>query len=539
MNRGLPLRSAALLFLLGSFLSADVVVLKNGDKIRGKVVDKGLHYEVTTESGLRTFLAEEVEDVITDPKELLGDAEAQYEQAKADYQKALAAAPDDQRALFKEIVAKVGKVRGTYATAVELFPEDGALSKKLVEILQFLRLCRDRVGSEFARQRQGGPAVVNPPAGVTAVEAAEAMANPERRADPSRRAAMLEFFRALRTENPGVEDVASAAVLFLSRTDSEWRLGRSGLQVLQDYFARPWLKQLTGLTPVQHLEASAFLTDQVAAAKKADPAAGVEPAVLFALGHLGHAAPGPEREKTGRALGLVPLNGILGTAEGHAVRDLDDLIDQGDYLAAMYAFTKEYRNATGTAVRYAGAYAQLLFAQRTKGGYDGSLATLGSIPASDAAVRDHVAALVKSIRDAAPCLACGGEGKLRCTNCHGVKETRFACQRCKGKGRLVPPGLVITKPKQLRKAGSTCAACKGTGVEKVLRCEKCKDGYVDCKKCDKARPVPELSDLFASATCPHCEGKGLLFKNVVWTCPGCLGLGQKLAPKADPTKLLP
>jgi hypothetical protein len=85
-----------------------------------------------------------------------------------------------------------------------------------------------------------------------------------------------------------------------------------------------------------------------------------------------------------------------------------------------------------------------------------------------------------------------------------------------------------------------CMPCKGTGYEKVLRCEKCKDGFFTCKQCDgKQRTPPDFTEICEYAACPDCEGDGCIFRNVRWACPSCLGLGKKLTPKADPAKLLP
>jgi hypothetical protein len=48
-----------------------------------------------------------------------------------------------------------------------------------------------------------------------------------------------------------------------------------------------------------------------------------------------------------------------------------------------------------------------------------------------------------------------------------------------------------------------------------------------------------MSDICATTPCADCEGRGSLFLNVHWACPSCLGIGQKLIPKADPAKILP
>src|SRR5436190_6621355 len=119
------LRPLGLLLLLAGTLSADVIVLKNGTKVSGRVVDKGVHYEVTTDAGLRTFLRDEVEDILTSPKELLGDVDKTFEQAKQQYTDALALQdPTERNAKLKEAIEKVRGVREVLAAARELFPED-------------------------------------------------------------------------------------------------------------------------------------------------------------------------------------------------------------------------------------------------------------------------------------------------------------------------------------------------------------------------------------------------------------------------------
>jgi hypothetical protein len=86
----------------------------------------------------------------------------------------------------------------------------------------------------------------------------------------------------------------------------------------------------------------------------------------------------------------------------------------------------------------------------------------------------------------------------------------------------------------------SCVPCRATGITGILKCEKCKDGYFDCKQCDKKqRTPPELSDICDATPCPACDGRGLAFRNAAVPCRSCLGLGQKLAPKLDPSKILP
>jgi hypothetical protein len=534
------------LLLLSGTLSADVVVLKNGTKVSGRVVDKGIHYEVTTDSGLRTFLRDEVEDVITSPKELLGDSEKKFEEAKTQYTEALALSnPEERNTKLKEAIEKVRSVRETIASTRELFPEDkyADLDLKLMQAMQLMRLLRERVTVDVAKKNE----MINPrpsAAGAVAMSTATAtLLDPAARGDAAKRASARDAYKIQRADYAEVHDLATAAMLFLNRSDADWKLNPAALKALQDYFAKPWLKDAVKLTPAAHLEAAAWIAAQVAALRKADPAAPADALVLFGAGHLGHAAPGPDADKVAKALGLTVQNGVAGTIEGFAVRDLDAWIGNGDFDLAALAFSKEFREIDSPAVRFVWAYALTCTAQAKKKGFDRPIAALNAIAVVTAAVKEHLAAMAKSIKAAAVCPNCLGEGKLRCTNCHGVKEVRFPCAKCGGKGKYHPPGLVIppgANPRRFERSFVNCTQCKGSGFEKVVRCEKCKDGYMICKQCDgKPKQAPDLADIFASVPCPDCDGDGCIFRNIRWACPSCLGLGKKLTPKADPSKVLP
>src|SRR6516225_6376013 len=106
------MRSLGMFILLSSTLLADVAVLKDGTRISGKVVDKSKYWEVTTDGGLRTYLKEEVDRIVKDPKELLGDVEKVMAEAKSDYQKAIEMTEGPERnALLKESIAKIDLAR--------------------------------------------------------------------------------------------------------------------------------------------------------------------------------------------------------------------------------------------------------------------------------------------------------------------------------------------------------------------------------------------------------------------------------------------
>ena len=518
------MRVIGVLFLLSSALMADVAVLKDGTRVSGKIVDKQKHWEISTDGGLRTYLKDEVDKIIKDPKELLGDVEKVMAEAKDEYQKAVAMTEGPERnALLKDSIAKIDAARAAVSSTRELFPEDkyADLDQKLMQVMQLKRLLRDRLHSEFGTRASVGPTVTP---GVPSVSL-----DPAKRSDAGKRASARESFRAERAQHPEIYELATAAMLFLSRSDSEWNLQGPSLAALQEYFGQSWLKQPTALTPALHQAAAHWIVERIAALKKADANAKVEPISLFGIGHLGHAPIGGETDKSARLLGLELRNGILGTPEGHAVRDLNSWINAGDFDLAVLAFVKEYRQTDTPIVRFVWSYALLRLVQSKHRNFERPISALATVNVPDGATREHLAALVRSIKAVSLCNACEGQVKLRCTNCHGKKETRWDCAACKGTGKKRDE-LGYELP---------CYPCRGRGYDKLLKCEKCKDGFYECKQCDKKpRKAPEMDEICTGTACQQCDGRGFVFRNVLWACKSCLGLGQKLAPKADPGKML-
>lgn len=522
------MRTIVFSLLFCGALAADVLLLKDGRKVSGKIVEKPSFYEVTTEGGLKTFLKEEADKVIASPKEFLGDSETLLDEAKKDYKSALEiAAPAEQNTKLKEAIAKLTKAREGYAAARELFWEDkySDLDLKLVQVMQLMRLLRERVGSEIAKRPEPSAPKTAPSPVVTPKPVAPAptpqpddavavLIDPAKRGDASRRTAARDAFRSAK------DDLAAAAAAFLSRPEPEAPV----VAALQEYFAKPWIKG------GPHLEAAKWLAERLAALRKASPAAPPDALALFAAGHLSLSPPGPETEKAAQALGFLVRDGSTGTAEGLAARDMIEWIASGDFDLAALAYVKEFRATADTPlVRFLWSYALARDAQKKKRGFERSFAALDVVRPPEPAVRDHVAALAKSVRNAAVCSACGGEGKTRCTSCHGKKEVRSDCPTCKGVGATRGANGL-----------ASCGACAGRGYMKLLRCDKCKDGYPECRQCDRRpRSAPELEDMFLCTPCGACDGRGQLFRKVALPCRSCLGLGQKLTPRADPTKTLP
>jgi hypothetical protein len=394
-------------------------------------------------------------------------------------------------------------------------------------------------------------------------------------------------------------------MLMLSKPDAEWKLAGPALAAFQEYAAKPWIKDPLKTTPAMHREAAAFLADKIAAVKKADPNAGTDALLTLAMGHLGSSPAGPEFDKTARALGLTVTNGVAGTAEGHAVRDLVGFVQAGEFEMAHRAFLNDYRTVDTAPVRHVWGWALFNLVGQKKRGFDRPVSAMNGMK-GDPIQLAHVAALAKSIQAVSPCSMCAGDGWLRCTNCHGQKDIFIICKTCNGtRMRKTANGSEIF-----------CNPCRATGIEKKLQCPKCKDGYFDCPKCklpdcktcgsagrkpcstckgfkimrgdcatcsgsgrtrvaaaggggglcpdckglgqgparrcaacpngfidctacEPLRKVPEPADICTSTACATCEGRGVPFMRIAMPCKSCLGLGQKLVPKADPLKILP
>ncbi|HLF92811.1 MAG TPA: hypothetical protein VJB14_05075 [Planctomycetota bacterium] len=554
----LLLRATGLAILLSGTLAADVLVLKDGRKVGGKVVDKPDRYEITTDQGLRSFLKEEVEKVVTSPKELLGESDKLFEEAKQEYQDALSIAdPAQQSAKLKDALSKVQTVREALAAARDLFPDDkgSEIDQKLVQVMQLMRLLRERVGSDLATRRSTprGPAMINGPASSASPGspfapavvrtaspealsvAFSALADPAKRTDAVVRAVARETFRTQRHHFPEAFDIATAGMIFLSRPEAEWRLQGAAAKALAEYFAKGWLKEPAKLTPAIHQQAAAWLIAQIDAVRKAEPGAAVDALALLGIGHYANAPFTADGEKRARALGLMVKNGIAGTPEGFVIRDLNPWIGNGDFDLAVLTWVKEYREIDTPAVRFVWAYALLRLAQAKKKGIERSVSAFETVRVSDAPTKDHIDALKKSIKAEASCSSCGGEGKYRCPNCVGKKEIRTNCVECKGTGKKAQPGRGFRL-----QADIPCYPCRGRGYTQLIVCEKCKDGTITCPQCGGKSPKPpELEEICSMSGCADCDGRGWMFRTVLWACRSCMGLGQKITPKADPTKVLP
>ncbi len=604
------MRTFAFLLLTCPLVFADVVVLKDGAKVAGRVKEKESYVEITTDAGLRTYLKDEVDRIVTSPDEFVGDADKLYEGAKQDYLKGaeLDDNPAQQNAILKEAIEKLNKAREQVSTARELFPETkySNLDQKLIHIMMLMRMVRSRVTSERIIPRapvtapKPEPPKPEPPKPEVPPDpfaplrdAFETLLDTAKRKDPAARSAAHDTLRERRASYFDLHDVITAGMLFLSRPEDAWKLEGEDLKALEDYFDKPWLKDLSKLTPETHLEAAIYLSKS-----KMSPALS-----LFALGHLAHAKKGEERDKCAKAAGFEVAHGRVGTVEGLAVADLNNWINSGDYFLAMTAYAKEHKKKADTpSVRLLNAWAVLNRTLKKREKFDLAMKAFAALRVPDPKANMLFSGIARAIKDKSPCRWCKGDGWLRCTNCHGMKEIFVICKYCQGKrarknktgsyifcnpckatgyaARLVcrkcKSGYFDCRVCKLPKCGTCsssgrvvctgcngqrahgasfcktcggagyditsmgegavydlstlqCQTCSGTGRAQAQDCAQCLNGFVDCTACAPLRQPPSLENIVNMTICGGCEGRGTIFRNAEWTCKQCMGLGLELA----------
>ncbi|HYF01003.1 MAG TPA: hypothetical protein VEJ18_18920, partial [Planctomycetota bacterium] len=214
------LLGVSLALLLAGIAGGDALVLKDGRKFSGRVVEKPDGFEINVEGQTLGFAKDEVDRWVKSPRELTGEADKLYAEAKDIYSKAVEIADDKAaEAKMREALPKVTKAREAYAEARDLFPDGHSdLDAQLVNVMKLMRLVRERLGSQIAsappsaattavvKVKEAPPpkpsetaAPVDPePAAPPSSSMAEALAvvvDPARRADPAQRAAAKALFR--------------------------------------------------------------------------------------------------------------------------------------------------------------------------------------------------------------------------------------------------------------------------------------------------------------------------------------------------------
>jgi hypothetical protein len=618
----------AIILAMAAPVLADVLVLKDGRKVIGKVTEKVDAYEALVEGQQLVYSKDEVTRWVRSPKEIVGDADRLVEEAKAIYKEAVEM-PDLKEAekKFREALPKVVKAREAYAEARDLFPEGySELDAQLVNIMKLMRLVRERIGSEIA----SAPAVAKPapppkpatappipvPAPVAAPEppkdglagALAVLIDPARRADEKARAAARDEFRAAWEAGGPGSDAASAGCLFLSQDDKDWKLvvdavtvkgggsqntyrgklsrkspelsvlalpGRrevrirkgpdgmlvtppggsefpaeeclietdqksEALQALQDFFSGLGAEKLRTLPDKDVLHAIAALSRKTREIAGRQPDAPVEPLRLFVgafssalIARAGGKAD-PALESVFKEMGYEKseFGAVWGRRSGLAMDDFKKWLASGEYGLAVVQFARDYAGLDEFPIRYAHGLL-LLFKAVGDNRYYGRVAShfeLMARAAQTAAAREHLTSMARSIRDAAPCMACGGTHQVNCTACKGKKKINMECGTCGGSGKV-----------QTFNGVQNCRGCKGKGRWDNADCPKCKaTGKAECRAryCTKAMEAPRFESFAAATLCPACKGMGTLLRHVALPCTGCDGIGMTLQPKADPTKTI-
>lgn len=623
---------ALVLFAVAAPARADVLVLKSGRKIVGKVVEKPDAYEATVEGQSLVFSRDEVARWIRSPKEIIGDADRLVEEAKALYREAVEMkdAGEAERK-FREALPKVIKAREAYAEARDLFPDGySEMDVQLVNIMKLMRLIRERIGSEVASAPVvARPAPPPPPPKLPAPapapapdpvppaetskggigEALAVMIDPARRSDEKARSSAREALRsAWETKGLVDPDIASAGHLFLSRDDKDWQLvtdsvfvrgsafqssyrgrlvrksadlsvleipggkevrirkGPEGMlvvppggsefpaeecrietdqksesyQALQDFFSGLGPEKLKSLPEKEVLNSLTALSRKTREILARQAEAPVESLRLFvaafssALIARSGGKPAPELESVLKEMGYEKseFGPVWGDKVGLAVDDFRKWAASGEYGLAVVQFGRDYAALDEFVVRYAHGLLLLLKAvgDNRYYGRPASHFELMARSAPTQAVREHLASLAKSIREAAPCMACGGTHQVNCSACKGRKKVNMECATCGGSGKV-----------QTFNGVQNCRGCKGKGRWDNADCPKCKaTGKVECKAryCTRAVEAPRFESFAEAMLCTSCKGMGTVIRHVAIPCLDCGGIGMTLRPKADPSKTL-
>ncbi len=343
----------------------------------------------------------------------------------------------------------------------------------------------------------------------------------------------------------------------LKRTDTEMRLVTPQGE-LRLWKGTPWKVALPGGQPFEAVEVKvaedvkgpAFeplqawlsggatdlkpLVDAVKAIQAKDASARVDALLVF-LGGVIDALLGvavtDDLLKTAAAVGWKKpeWGNLVGTNDGIALECFHRWLSVGLLDMALVEFGKEYGNSSSFSVQYARGILLTLRALQAGRMYDKAYIHFETMAksATSSVVKEHLLAMAKSIRAAAPCKLCAGTQKVKCATCHGKTKLNLQCNFCGGSGK-----------KQTLKGVVQCPGCKGVGTFQNVDCPKCKaTGIVDCKvKGCTVVPAPKQESMFSASVCDLCHGRGTLYERVALTCPECAGIGLFFWPKSDPRK---
>jgi len=311
-------------------------------------------------------------------------------------------------------------------------------------------------------------------------------------------------------------------------------------QALQDFLQGLGPERLAGLPEKETVEALAGLARRIREIRGRPAESPLEALLLFfsatasaLIARSGGRTP-PALEPALREAGFErsEFAEVWGGKADLALEDYQKWTASGEYGLAVVQFGRDYANLNDFAVRYAHGVLMLRKAIADNRFYGRAASHFEQMARLDYApeIRDHLAALARSIRDASPCMVCGGTHEVNCTACKGRKKLTLECGTCGGSGKV-----------QTLRGVADCRACKGKGRWVNVDCPKCKaTGKSECKAryCVKPVPPPKFESFAEAVPCALCRGRGLLLRHVAYPCRECLGLGQFLRPRADPQKAI-
>ncbi len=560
------LAALTLLAALAAPAAADVLILKDGRKLSGRVLTTDSGYEITIEGQKLSFSHDDVSRHVTSPKELLGNSDQLIEEAKQLFLEA--AELKDMTAKGRKLASALDRVRmarTSYADTRDLFP-DGypELDKQLMLIMRLMRMIRDQLGATPIKPNPEPvtpkidrdltlladhltPTAPPPPsAPVTPVSLLDAMpilADPNLRTDKAKRRNAMDIFRrAWGTPGAG-SDLAAAAALFLWHKDAHW-----GFSVMKEtpasqqfqYFLLMLGEDPTELNDDDLIQLANFLASSSKKLKASKPPANVAAFDLFACAVASSliARQGgreiPELEAVFKAMGLrkADMGSIWGTTETLAIDDFRKWVASRDYTLAVVQFRNDYRNVVDFHVQYAYGLLLTFKALSDKRSYRQAVSHFQRLSKTSqgAQHREHLLALARSIYESSPCRACGGSHQINCSACKGKRVLTLQCRKCGGAGRVTGFG-----------GNAACSACSGQGRFVDVECPKCKgSGKVECRArgCKLTSADPTLADFAKTEPCVFCRKRVTLMRYVAYPCPACNGIGFRVKPTSDPKQVL-
>jgi hypothetical protein len=160
--------------LSATLAPAAVLILNDGKRIEGDIANKGGAYDVKTRFGTLTVQKSDVRQIVQDAAQAAADAESCRKVARGMYDEALKCdtATDRNRKLTAGLEL-LQKALGIYNDAREIFtgPEYASLDKAAVDVVQEMRLYRDKMTTEQVVAPAAPPATPAPETPAPAPEA--------------------------------------------------------------------------------------------------------------------------------------------------------------------------------------------------------------------------------------------------------------------------------------------------------------------------------------------------------------------------------